>query len=206
MTGTAVHSGVARIGARIGPNAIIRLAEALDASEGRSVTSRLFGDVRLERYLAAPPQEMVAEEEVTALYHGLRSNLGEARARSVSWGAGVRTADYLLANRIPRAVQALLKILPAGLASRILLNAIGKHAWTFAGSGQFTVKAGHPVRFAIAGCPICRGEKAAGPCCDFYAATFERLFSVLVSKSAKVTETECTATGAPACRFEIKWR
>jgi divinyl protochlorophyllide a 8-vinyl-reductase len=35
---------------------------------------------------------------------------------------------------------------------------------------------------------------------------FERLFRRLVSRSAHVTETQCCAQGAPACRFEVRLR
>jgi divinyl protochlorophyllide a 8-vinyl-reductase len=44
------------------------------------------------------------------------------------------------------------------------------------------------------------------PACDYYAATFERLFTVLVHPDAKVVETDCMGRGASACRFEIRWR
>ena len=103
----AAHTG------RIGPNAVIRLAEALDALESKAVTRKLFIAASLESYVHALPDAMVPEEEVSVLHHHLRSNLGADRAASVSWIAGLRTADYLLANRIPKPVQRLLKLLPA---------------------------------------------------------------------------------------------
>jgi divinyl protochlorophyllide a 8-vinyl-reductase len=120
--------------------------------------------------------------------------------------AGSATGDYLLAHRIPRPAQALLRILPAGIAGRLLLAAITRHAWTFTGSGRFTAEAGSPTVVAIANCPICRGTHSEMPACDYYAATFERLFTVLVHPDAKVVETDCMGRGASACRFEIRWR
>jgi len=45
----------------------------------------------------------------------------------------------------------------------------------------------------------------AEPGCDFYAATFERLFRVLVHADARVVETACEACGAAECRFEVRW-
>jgi len=53
--------------------------------------------------------------------------------------------------------------------------------------------------------PICRGTRAGAPACGYYAATFEQLFRRLVSSRAVVTETECAATGAAHCRFEIRY-
>lgn len=191
--------------ARIGPNAVIRLVEALDACENRAVTARLFNLAGVEDYIAHPPEKMVAEEHVTELHHQLRGVMGAERARSVSWIAGLRTADYLLANRIPKPVQRMLKFLPARLGAFILLKAIGSHAWTFAGSGTFSWKLGRPVVLTISDCPLCRGDSTTAPCCHYYAATFERLFRELINSNARTVETECIASGAKDCRFEIRW-
>ena len=190
----------------IGPNAVIRLAEALDAIESRSATMKLFSAVELQSYVAAPPARMVSEDEVTALHRRLRSDMGPARAASVSWIAGLRTADYLLANRIPKPVQALLKRLPRKLAAFILLKAIGSHAWTFAGTSRFTWRMGPPIVLAFENCPLCRNDKSAAPCCQYYAATFEHLFRRLIDADASVAETGCIAAGAAACRFEIRFK
>ncbi|CAH2601033.1 Bacteriochlorophyll synthase 23 kDa chain [Rhodovastum atsumiense] len=191
--------------ARIGPNAIIRVAEVLRAEAGEAATADLFRAAGLDHYLAAMPERMVDETEVTALQQALRATLGLPRAHEIAFAAGVRTADYLLAHRIPRPVQWLLHILPPLLAARVLLNAISRHAWTFAGSGSFTAETGRPVRVTIARCPICRGATAQEPLCDFYAGTFERLFRVLVHRRSRVTETSCEAKGGHACVFEIAW-
>lgn len=192
--------------ARIGPNAIIRVAEALRAQLGEQVTAELFGNVGLGHYLQTMPGHMVDEREVIALHQFLRPSLGAARARAVSREAGVRTADYLLAKRIPRPAQLVLRLLPPALASRVLLRSIGGHSWTFAGSGHFHAGSGYPVRLSIADCPLCRGVTAAEPVCDYYAATFEHLYRALVSPRATVVETACEAMGAPACVFEIRWK
>jgi divinyl protochlorophyllide a 8-vinyl-reductase len=148
---------------------------------------------------------MVDEVDVTRLHCVLRAELGGALAGEVAHKAGVRTADYLLAHRIPRPVQTLLKLLPAGLAARVLLKAICRHAWTFSGSGAFTATAGQPVVLTIRNNPLCKGVTSDTPACSFYAATFEHLFRVLVHPDARVLETDCEACGGDACRFEIRW-
>ncbi len=193
----AAHAG------RIGPNAVIRLAEALDTIESKAVTKRLFTAAGLGDYVDALPQAMVPEDDVTLLHRRLRSDLGHGRATTVSWIAGQRTADYLLANRIPKPVQRMLKLLPRRLAAFILLRAIGAHAWTFAGTSRFTWTMGRPVTLSFEDCPLCRGDRAAAPCCSYYAATFERLFRTLINADAAVAETACIAAGDDACRFEI---
>jgi divinyl protochlorophyllide a 8-vinyl-reductase len=191
--------------ARIGPNAITRLAEVLPGIAGAEGAERVFAAAGLLGHWRTPPQAMVDEAEVTRLHGAMRRLLGTAAAGVAARAAGVRTADYLLAHRIPRAMQALLQRLPASMAAALLLRAIGGHAWTFAGSGAFTSQAGRPVRLAITGNPLCRGMGSAEPACDYYAATFERLFRVLVHPAARVVETACEACGADACRFEIRW-
>ena len=191
--------------ARIGPNAVIRVAEALDAVEGRPEAERLFEAAGLRRYLAEPPREMVEEGEVRKLHAVLHHRLGDARARSVAWIAGRRTADYLLAHRIPRPVQRVLELLPRPPAARLLSHAIGRNAWTFVGSGRLAIEPGNPTLFRIAHCPLCRDCAADAPACDYYFATFERLFSVLVHPDATARETACSATGDAECRITVRW-
>ena len=193
--------------ARIGPNAIIRVAEALTARFGAGAAAEVFQDAGLAHYLAAPPEQMVDERDVNALQRALRLRLGVTEARAVSFDAGLRTGDYLLAHRIPRPAQRVLRWLPAGPSSRLLLKAVGQHAWTFSGSGDFsfTKPAGRSVQVSIAGCPICRGAQATEPLCDFYTGAFERLFRTLVHRRTEVCEISCQAEGASACVFEMRW-
>jgi divinyl protochlorophyllide a 8-vinyl-reductase len=205
--------------ARIGPNAIIRLQEALLASVGPERAQCVFEQAGQGRYLAQPPQHMVAEVDVTSLYTSLPAQLGPRLAAEISGHAGWLTGDYLLANRIPAPVQALLHWLPATLAARVLLAAIRRHAWTFVGSGHFdavAVPAEAPQRAAgdkrrarlllrVACCPICAGSLQDTPACTYYAASFESLFVALVHRRARVREITCHALGAAACTFEVSW-
>jgi len=190
---------------RIGPNAITRVAEALLDQMGVAVRAELFGRAGLDAYLREPPRQMVDEEEVIGLQDVLRARLSPEQARRVNRDAGARTGAYLLAHRIPRPVQGLLRVLPAPLAARVLVAAIRRHAWTFAGTADFSARAARPAGFTLAGCPMCRGARSDGPCCDFYAACFERLFRALVHPRATVRETECAAAGDAACRFDVRW-
>lgn len=189
---------------RIGPNAVTRLAEALDALRGQAETVAVFARAGLTERLLAPPERMVDEAEVIALHAALRARLPE-QAPAIAADAGRRTANYLLAHRIPRVMRLLLPRLPARLSARILLYAIGRHAWTFAGSGRFAVLPGAVVRFSITNGPLARGVRAYAPVCDYYAATFEGLFRALVHPATEVIEAACESCGAPACVFEARW-
>lgn len=193
--------GAIHPGGRIGPNAITRMAEALPAD----AVDALFAEAGLAAYRRCPPARMVAESEVAALHRVLRARLDRAAYDAAAREAGRRTGDYLLANRIPRPVQWLLRALPARVAARLLCAAIARHAWTFTGSGAFTARYGPPLRLAVEGCPLCRGARLDQPACGYFAASFERLFAVLVHRRARVREVACAAMGDPACIFEVTY-
>jgi len=191
--------------AQIGPNAITQVTGAMERELGRDPARDLLRSMGFGQYVDAPPRGMVDELEVIALHTAVREKLPTGTFRSVEIAAGQSTADYLLAHRIPVLLQKLMRILPRAWSSRLLLAAIARHAWTFTGSGRCTVQAGRPAIITIEGCAICCGAHAAQPQCDYYAATFARLFAELVDRRAKVVETECIAAGARACRFRIDW-
>jgi divinyl protochlorophyllide a 8-vinyl-reductase len=205
--------------ARIGPNAIIRLREALLASVGTERARSVFETAGQGQFLVELPERMVVESSVTSLYTSLPTQLGPLLAAEVSGHAGWLTGDYLLANRIPKPVQVLLHVLPASLAARVLVAAIRRNAWTFVGSGRFeaaavcatqtdtVVRHGRRPRLnlRVEGCPICAGSLQATPACTYYAAAFESLFVALVHRRAQVREVACHALGAAACTFEVTW-
>ena len=189
--------------ARIGPNAILQVAAALGTSDP-TLRTRVFEEAGLGQYLSQPPREMVDEHEVGALHQSLRAVLGIEEARRIARDAGRRTGDYLLANRIPSLAQRIIKALPAWLGERILLKAIARNAWTFAGSAGFAAQPGRPTRLVLKGSRICLGATAEVPLCDFYAATFERLLRELVDPRTRVEEVRCQGMGDPECVFEVR--
>jgi divinyl protochlorophyllide a 8-vinyl-reductase len=169
----SVPAAVDAHSARIGPNAIIQTLAALRERVGGAVTEDLLRAAGLSRYSAEAPSAMVPEQDVSELFHALRGRLDESEAAACARLAGDKTAEYILAHRIPRPAQVVLRLLPPRLAGPVLLASIIKHTWTFAGSGSVSVPRRTPVRIVIAGCPVCRGSRAAAPACGYYAATFE---------------------------------
>ena len=144
---------------------------------------------------------MIPEEEAARLHRVMRIRAPEA-APELALLSGTGTADYILAHRIPRLAQSVLKALPAPLAARALTAAIRKHAWTFAGSGRFEPQS--PWTFDIHDNPLIRGETSDTPLCAWHAAVFERLYRVLVAPDCRCVETRCHAQhGHDRCRFEI---
>ena len=188
----------------IGPNAVIQLGEVLRTVLGEQRAAALYRAAGCAAWFATPPDTMVDQRRTAALHQALRRALPE-EAPGILAEAGRRTGDYLLAHRIPRPAQWLLRHLPAALAAPLLLDAISRHAWTFAGSGRCSARRGRPCQVEIAGNPLVAGERAAAPLCVWHAAVLRHLFRELVHPGATVHETDCGAAGAPACRFAIDW-
>ena len=186
--------------ARIGPNAVLQLLDVLAQDGDDALAGRLLAAAGL----VAPPSShgMMPEAPAAAFHQALRRQAPERAARLAA-RAGRGTADYILMHRIPLAAQRVLRLLPGVLAAPILVRAISRNAWTFAGSGEFRVVSTSPVVFQIADNPIVRGERADEPLCVWHAAVFTRLFAELVDPRAVAIETACCATGAHACRFEV---
>jgi divinyl protochlorophyllide a 8-vinyl-reductase len=148
---------------------------------------------------------MVDEHDVTALQRAAFLHLGPERAARISTDAGRRTGDYLLANRIPRPAQAVLRKLPRRMAARLLLAAMARHAWTFAGSGRFSYETSPRLLLRVDDSPLCRSLRTDAPACHYFAATFERLFVAIISPSTRVVEIECRAAGGALCVFDVSW-
>jgi divinyl protochlorophyllide a 8-vinyl-reductase len=148
---------------------------------------------------------MVEEDPVARLHKSVRAHLPDEEARGLLTDAGARTAAYILANRIPRVFRLALPLLPTGLSARLLLKAITRHSWTFAGSGHFSGRTGAGLVVRIDDNPLCRGEHSAHPVCHWHAAVFTGLFARLVAPQARCIEFACCATGDEACRFVIDW-
>lgn len=186
--------------ARIGPNAVLQLVPVLDRVVGRAARARLMTGAGL---VDMPDgAAMILESPVARLHQNLRRDWPDL-APDMARMAGRRTGDYILTHRIPRRAQGLLRTLPAALSARLLAQAIARHAWTFAGSGRFRVVSHAPLVFEIADNPLVRGEHAAAPVCHWHAAVFARLYTRLVAPDYICAETDCCATGAPACRFVL---
>ncbi|MBF9058507.1 bacteriochlorophyll 4-vinyl reductase [Rhodobacterales bacterium HKCCSP123] len=187
--------------ARIGPNAILQLVPVLEESAGRDWTAHVLAMAGIFE-LPDPAGGLIDEAPAARLHQAMRLEMPEV-APMLAREAGWRTGEYILAHRIPKGAQRLLRVLPARLAVPILSRAIAKHAWTFCGSGAFRLVSAWPAVFEIADNPVVRGERSDVPLCHWHAAVFERLFSALCGPRWRVVETGCCAQGHAACRFEL---
>lgn len=186
-------------GALIGPNAILQLLPQIERTLGEARVVQLLAEAGV--FEVPDGSQMIPEGDAARLHQVLRRDEPD-RAAELAARAGRATAEYILAHRIPRPAQLILKGLPAPLAARALSGAIGKHAWTFAGSGAFVAKS--PWRFDIAQNPIVQGEHSEGPLCHWHAAVFEHLYRKLVHPRAQCRETYCRAMpGHSICQFGL---
>lgn len=190
---------------RIGPNAVIQLIEALRVEGKLPIAATALAAVGEQGWITRPPETMVDEKRVAAVHAAVLGALEPEDARRVFARAGALTGDYLLAHRIPAPAAWILRHSPPAASARLLVAAIRRHAWTFAGSGEFRARADRDVRLEIRGNPLrpASGRCAAG--CVWHAAVFERLFQSLVSPRARAVEADCESRGAPACAFRVSW-
>lgn len=184
---------------KVGPNAIIQLADVLADRLGLDERAAALKAAGLAHYLAHDPERMTDEREAAALHKVVQARLLHDWDE-LSWEVGERTAEYLLANRIPKGAQWLLRRLPPAWSARMLLRAVRAHAWTFAGSGRFSARMERgAVGISIARNPI------AMPGCPWHRGVFTRLFSQLVNPKVLVRHEHCCAQGEAACIFRIGW-
>jgi divinyl protochlorophyllide a 8-vinyl-reductase len=182
----------------VGPNAVIQLAEALRAApDAAGAAERVFGQAGFPRFLRSPPSDMIDEAIPARLFAALWRELQPAMAARIAHDAGRRTGSYVLANRIPSAARWVLRALPPRLAAPLLLKAIRKHAWTFAGSGTCRVASGRPCVITIEHNPL------AMPGGAWHVGVFECLVRALVSRKAVVRYIDNPSDGVAICRFEI---
>ncbi len=185
--------------AQIGPNAVSRALEAVHERFGPLAEGALRERVGLPDHF---PDHLVPETWFVDLVQDLRGHFPPGQVGWVLAEAGERTGRYVTANRIPAPFRALLRMLPPRLALPILLDAFGRHAWTFAGSGRFRVEGRYPRSIVLEDAPTCRIPGPAYGSGTYYESAFQTLLS-LAAPGIRVREVECTNRGHSACRFEL---
>ncbi len=186
--------------AQIGPNALTQLFAPIERRVGPEGLSRLLDAARAPH--DPDMSGLIDEAPVVRMHTRVIRDLAD-EAEAIEREAGMATAEYILAHRIPRVAKMVLRALPAPLARFALSKAIAKNAWTFAGSGSFRIASQRPLVFEITGNPLARELQSAHPLCAWHCAVFQTLFRRLADPGAEVIETACCAMGNDACRFTI---
>ncbi|MEE4337667.1 bacteriochlorophyll 4-vinyl reductase [Erythrobacter sp.] len=163
--------------AEIGPNAVLQTVRIIEERLGSEVSAAILAEAGLS---GLPSGEcMIRETHAIALHRALHRRLPR-EAPAIARSAGWATADYIIAHRIPGAAKVLLRLLPASLAAPLMMAAIRRHAWTFAGAGRFTPRGGWSFTIDRSRA----GDQPAPPAClfEWYGAVFTRLFRELVAE------------------------
>lgn len=162
----------------VGPNAVIQLAAAM--AKKPDIARAVFARAGLTRLLDSPPDAMIDQSIPARLFDALYAELEPFQATLIAQRAGQLTGNYILAHRIPRFAQYVLRVLPRKLALRLLLKAIAKNAWTFAGTGEVSVQPLAP-QIVLAGNPM------PMPNATWHVGVFHALFSALVDRDIRIT-------------------
>ncbi len=192
--------------AQIGPNSVTRTLEAIIERGYPSEARRIAAEVGLPDSI---PDRLIPEAWFVALTCAVRDHFDAGVAEEILADSGARTARYVAAHRIPAPIRFVLRVLPGRVALPLLLRAIERHAWTFAGSGRFAVEGSPPRYLVLENAPTCRLEACgeSGWCPEaggaYYAAAFEGLLR-LADDRVRVREEECALEGAFACRFLLE--
>jgi len=189
----------------IGPNAITRLQEALALMCGQGACETVFRKAGLAHCLDAPPTSMVDENDVLKLHQALLDEVGHRTALRIGAEAGRLTGVYLLGHRIPRQAQRVLALLPVRAALMVLLAAIQRHAWTFAGSGAFSYSLTPEPCLVLEDCPLLSPERPerAEIAAVYFAATFETVFGTIVGPYFSHMRSERTPQSQAAFVFRF---
>lgn len=191
--------------ARIGPNSIIQTVGAIEEERGPQATQAYLRRIGQGEFAEQLPTTMVDETTFISLIGAIRADMGVEAAGRILARSGERTADYLLANRIPAPARVVLPWLPRRLGLSILLKAISGHAWTFAGTGRFSYHVdSRGATLSLGDSPECRGMTADRPICRYYASCFQALLRPLIDRRLVVCEVACAAHGGEACVFEVR--
>lgn len=179
----------------VGPNAILQSIEALRALCGQDAAEHVFEAAGLRGLLEHPPQDMVPASEAARLHAAIAREFPPGLGLEIARESGRRTGEYILAHRIPRLSQWVLRALPVRLSGPMLLRAICHHSWTFAGNAVVSCQPSDPMELAIHNNPL------AVTGCPWHCAVFETLFRRLVSPGTVVEHPACCAQGGHMCRF-----
>jgi len=181
----------------VGPNSVIQLGLALQDSLGRQDAQRVFDTAACSDLLGTPPTRMIDQTIPARLMATASSVLPPSQAYRVLSEAGRRTADYVIANRIPGFAQWIMRVVPQKLGARLLLAAIERNAWTFCGTGKCTVHTRAGFVLTLSNNPI------PTPDCVWHVAVLQRLFTQLISPKTQVVHSLFNSGPDRIDRFEF---
>ncbi len=182
----------------MGSQTVLPLIEAIERTLGQAAAARLMDEARFTHL--PEPGEPVRERQVAVLHQSLRREYPEI-AETIQREAARDAVEWLMQNRIPARARMLLSSMPWGMAVWMLGRNAAQNAWTFGGSGKFSVLGTN--EFQLVDNPIIRGEASNLPICVWHEELFQHTFRRMAHSRLRCVETSCMATGADACRFHL---
>lgn len=182
----------------VGSQTVLPLIAAVTRTLGHDVTLRLMDEARMTSL--PEPGEAVRERQAAVLHQSLRRDYPDA-APAIQREAARDAVEWLMQNRIPARARLLLSGMPWGMAVWMLGRNAKQNAWTFGGSGKFTVISTN--EFQLTGNPLIKGEVSNSPICVWHEELFQHTFRRMAHSRLNCVETSCMAAGADACRFHL---
>ena len=191
-------------------NALVRQAlisaEEVMGENGLNTVLRTSG---LERYIGNfPPNDLEPAirttdyarlNEVIESFYGRGGRGMLRRIGQASFQYGVQEQAALLGI-----AGVALKVLPVRQRVRFILNALVEalkksnpqvNAWVEESGASFA--------YCDATCAICHGRTSTEPICYHYLGSIGEAVRWATGHDCEITETDCTAMGAPHCRFLV---
>jgi hypothetical protein len=188
------------------PNAITRVAEVLPQLLGEAARARCSRRRPAAVTCCQPPQAWSTRPRWRRLHRVLRQQLGTAMPRR--WRAAPACAQRLPAGAPhSRGRCSAAEAAASGAAGRPRAAAGHRpqcldlcRQRQFTAGGRPALRADHPRQ------PAVPGVQATAPACDFYAATFERLFQPCwCTRPRRWWKWPARPAATAVCRFEIRW-
>ncbi|MEL7257577.1 MAG: bacteriochlorophyll 4-vinyl reductase [Pseudomonadota bacterium] len=183
---------------RIGSDAVLQTLNALSDIGGDILAQKVVEAAGLRYMLDQKLQDMVPQNMFLALVQAIEDALPKSQVDLVAVSSGRKTGGVLLEQYIPDMAQKLLHTLPSPVAGPLLLQALERHAWTFAGSANVCHQAGPPLQFVIENNPMAIWG------CLWQCALLETVFRSLISPDARVWHMACCADHKSSCVYMIE--
>lgn len=187
--------------ALIGPHALIHAVAAMRERLGDRETAAILANAQIS---AVPTGEVMVPEIEALRLHRWLALREPVDCFVIAEEAARRTADYVIANRMPALAVRLLRVLPAKVSGPLLMAAIRRHAWTFIGAGRFT--SADAWTFEIDRGPADDPVLPPESLFHWYAMVFERMYRRLVSDRCRC-EPDAPSAREQCCRtYRLRFR
>lgn len=185
----------------VSPHLILHLLTAVERALGSDHKEALLETADIG--IIPANSDLVSELKAARLHQALRERHPN-QAPELLAEAGRMTGEALIAAQVTDRAKVMLGSAPWPLAAWLVSKTIRQNAGLFSGTGGFRVT--NTLHCELEDNPLVRGETSGVPVCHWNRALFEAVYKTLVHPQLECFETDCCATGASACRFEMRLR